>query len=240
MQPLITCTIKDGIALIAMDDGKSNVVSPAMIKQLNQALDQAEQANAVVVLTGRSGIFSAGFDLKILKSSVKDAFNMLIGGFKLSRRLLGFPTPVVIACNGHAMAMGAFLLLSGDYRIGTKGDYKIVVNEVEIGLTMPHYAIEICRQRLKPAYYDRCVLLSELQNPTTAIDAGFLDTCVEEQQLMTATMQKAQQYTELDLRAHKGSKQRMRKNVLKLIDRAIRRDALHFVTLGIRRALIKH
>ena len=161
---IVACDIENSVATIVMDDGKSNVISPRMLSQLNHALDRAEKENAVVVLTGREGIFSAGFDLKILKSGVFNAFNMLIGGFSLSKRLLSFPTPVVIACNGHAMAMGSFLLLSGDYRIGVAGGFKIAANEVEIGLTMPHSAVEICRQRLKPAHLDRTVLLSELHD----------------------------------------------------------------------------
>lgn len=81
-----------------------------------------------------------------------DAFKMLCGGFKLSARLLAFPTPVVIASNGHAIAMGAFLLLSGDYRIGSAGEFKIIINEVEMGFTLPFAAIEICRQRCQPKW----------------------------------------------------------------------------------------
>lgn len=237
MQSLVSCSIDKGIALVTMDDGKSNVVSPAMIEQMNSALDQAEQANAVVVLTGRDGVFSAGFDLGILKSGVSNTFKMLIGGFKLSRRLLAFPTPVVIACNGHAMAMGSFLLLSGDYRIGTRGDYKIVANEVEIGLTMPYSAIEICRQRLKPGFFDRTVLLSELYNPVTAVEAGFLDQVVEAEELLPVAYQKAEQLKTLNFTAHTRSKQRMRKHTLRSLDRARRRDIADFVMLGIKRAL---
>jgi len=237
MQSLVSCDIDKDIALITMDDSKNNVVSPSLIEQINSALDQAERANVVVVLTGRDGVFSAGFDLRILKSGVSNTFKMLIGGFKLSRRLLAFPTPVVIACNGHAMAMGSFLLLSGDYRIGTRGDYKIVANEVEIGLTMPHSAIEICRQRLKPGFFDRSVLLSELYNPVSAVDAGFLDQVVDAEELLPVALQKAQQLQRLDFIAHARSKQRMRKHTLKSLDRARRRDIADFIILGVKRAL---
>ena len=114
-ETIVSFTIENAVATIVMDGGKGNVISPRMLNQLNQALDNAEKTNAVVVLTGREDVFCAGFDLNILKTGVLNTFKMLIGGFLLAKRLLSFPTPVIIACNGHAIAMGSFLLLSGDY-----------------------------------------------------------------------------------------------------------------------------
>lgn len=233
---IVQCSINEGIATIVMDDGKSNVVSLQMLRQLNEALDQAEQANAVVVLTGRDDLFCAGFDLKVLRHGVLDAFNMLIGGFKLSRRLLAFPTPVIIACSGHAMAMGSFLLLSGDYRIGADGDYKIAANEVAIGLTMPYSAIVLCRQRLKPGHFDRAVLMSEVHNPQSAVDAGFLDRVVNKDALMDQALELAGDYAQsLDAKAHRNSKRRMRRKLLRQLSLAIWADRFNFVWQGVRR-----
>ena len=159
--PIVRCEFEEAVATIVMDDGKHNVISPHMLRDLNKALDLAEKKQSVVVLIGREDVFCAGFDLQILRSGVIDAFKMLCGAFELAYRLLSFPTPVVIACNGHAIAMGALLLLAGDYRIAPTGPFKIVTNEVAIGLTMPFAAIEICRQRLEPVHFVRAVLLSE-------------------------------------------------------------------------------
>ena len=238
---IVSCNIENAVATIVMDDGKGkgNVISPEMLRQLNQALDKAEKANAVVLLTGNGDIFCAGFDLKILKTGVINTFAMLIGGFELSKRLLSFPTPVVIACNGHTLAMGSFLLLSGDYRIGVEGQVKIVANEVEIGLTMPHSAIEICRQRLRPAHFDRAVLLSELYNPQTAVEAGFLDKVVPKEALYEEALKLAKQFASLDLKAHKRTKLRMRRELLKALRRAIRADKIDFVAQGLQRILGK-
>ncbi len=230
---IVSHSIQDGIATITMDDGKRNVVSPEMLRQLNAALDEAEQANAIVVLTGREGVLSAGFDLKVLKSGSLDALNMLIGGFQLSRRLLAFPTPVVIACPGHAIAMGSFLLLSGDYRIGTRGDFKIVANEVEIGLKVPRSAMEICKQRLATPYLDRSVLLSECYSPDTAVEAGFLDRVVEPGELQVLAQEQARGYLKLDRQAHRASKLGLRHDMLKQLDAAIRRDRLEFMARGV-------
>ncbi|MCL6415719.1 crotonase/enoyl-CoA hydratase family protein [Aestuariirhabdus sp. Z084] len=235
--PLVHCTIDSNIATITMDDGQNNLISPTMLDQLNRALDQAEAVNAVVVLTGREEIFSAGFDLKILKTGVVNTFAMLMGGFRLSHRLLSFPTPVIIACNGHAIAMGSFLLLSGDYRIGVQGKSKITANEVEIGLTMPYSAIEICRQRLKPANFDRTVLLSEHYHPESALAAGFLDQIVPASELKSEAKRWATHFASLDLSAHRQSKQRMRRSMLKALRRAMRADQIDFVIRGIKRML---
>ena len=137
------------------------------------------------------------------------------------------------------MAMGSFILLSGDYRIGAEGEFKIAANEVEIGLTMPHSAVEICRQRLKPAYFDRTVLLSELYNPQTGVDTGFLDQVVPEDDLHTTAQRWAEKYASLDLRAHRRSKMRMRRKMLRALRRAIWADRIDFVLQGLQRIFVK-
>src|SRR5712671_4161796 len=106
MGALVTYSFEDAIATITMDDGKVNALSLAMLTELGEAFDHAEADGAVVVLTGREGRFSAGFDLGVLRAGGDDAWAMLRAGFELSARLLAFPTPVVIACPGHAIAMG--------------------------------------------------------------------------------------------------------------------------------------
>ncbi len=239
MENLVNFQIENNIAWIMMDDGKNNVISPAMIAQLNQALDKAEEAGAVVVLTGRQEVFSAGFDLKVFKSSASETLKMLMGGFTLSKRLLSFPTPVIIACNGHAIAMGSFLLLSGDYRIGVEGEFKIVANEVQLGLTIPYSVREICRQRLNPSHYDRAVLLSEVFQPQAAIEAGFLDQVVAKEDLNATVLQCAKQYASLNPKAHKQSKLRVRKSMLKALGRAIHKDRFDFIKQGLLRSIKK-
>ena len=120
-------------------------------------------------------MFSGGFDLKVLQAGGDEAVGMLRGGFALAHRVLSFPRPVIAACTGHAVAMGAFLLLSTDHRVGADGPFRIVANEVAIGLTMPHSALAILRWRLSPPAFDRAVLLSETFDPPSAVGAGFLD-----------------------------------------------------------------
>ncbi|MEM7374589.1 MAG: crotonase/enoyl-CoA hydratase family protein [Bacteroidota bacterium] len=233
----VSYNLQGSVATITMNDGSKNLMSPTMIQELNQALDQAEQDKAVVIITGNEDILSAGFDLKVLKAGGKQAMKMLNGGFALTTRLLSFPTPIVIACNGHAVAMGCFLLLSGDYRIGTSGPFKIVANEVAIGLTMPATAIVVCRQRLAPAHFVRAVMQSEEYNPTSAVQAGFLDREVASEDLMKEAITAANRLAKLDLTAHYKTKLRSRRQLIRALKRANRFDRFDIIRLGIQRML---
>jgi enoyl-CoA hydratase/carnithine racemase len=219
-----TYELKDSVATITMDDGKVNALSVAMLSALNDALDRAVADRAVVVLTGRAGTFSAGFDLKTLTAGGDDAQKMVTMGFELAHRMLSFPTPIVVACNGHAIAMGVFLLLAADYRIGVDGPFKIGANEVAIGITMPYFGIEICRQRLAPAHFNRAVIFSEMYSPTDAVPAGFLDKVVPEADLRNEAKKFATALTKLNMTAHAASKLRLRDQTLKAIRGAIEAD----------------
>lgn len=224
MPELVSHRIADGVATITMDDGKVNALSPPMLAGVDAALDRAEADGAVVVLTGRPGVFSAGFDLGVLAAGGPDAVGMLRQGFELAERLLSFPRPVVVACSGHALAMGSFLLLSGDLRIGVEGDRRIAANEVAIGLTMPRAAIEILRQRLTPAHFVRATLLAETFAPEDAIAAGFLDRIVAPEELGAAAREAASQLTTLDAAAHAATKLRARSQLLAALRSAIEAD----------------
>jgi enoyl-CoA hydratase len=217
MGTLITYELEGSIATITMDDGKVNALSLQMLTELGAALDRAAADGAVVVLSGREGVLSAGFDLGVLQAGGSEAVAMVRAGFELAARVLSFPTPVVIACPGHAIAMGVFLLLSGDYRVGAAGPYKIMANEVAIGLTMPHAAIAICRQRLAPAHFNRAVILAEPFSPDNAVEAGFLDQVVDAPDLADTTHRVAAALSTLDMAAHAASKRRVRAQTLDAI-----------------------
>ncbi|MGC9961027.1 MAG: crotonase/enoyl-CoA hydratase family protein [Acidimicrobiales bacterium] len=220
----VTYELDGGIATLTMDDGKVNVLSLEMLAALNAALDEAVADQAVVVLTGRPGLFSAGFDLAVLTAGGTAAADMLNGGFKLAERLLSFPTPTVIACPGHAIAMGVFVLLSADYRLGASGSFKIVANEVALGMSMPATAIEICRQRLAPACFNRAIILAETFSPESAVPAGFLDRVVPAADLMDSARATAADLAKLNMTAHAASKLHARAQSLSAIRTAIEAD----------------
>lgn len=216
----VTYEFDGKISTITMDDGKVNALSPDMQAEINAALDQAEADGGVVILTGNQKALSAGFDLKIISTPGPEATAMLRGGFLLSMRLLSFPTPVVIASAGHAMAMGFFLLLSGDYRIGVDGPVKLVPNEVAIGMPMPWAAIEVTRHRLTKNATQRMLDLAEPIAPSEAVAAGVLDLVVAPDQLMPAAREAAERFAALNMNAHKITKERVRADMLAAIKAA--------------------
>jgi enoyl-CoA hydratase len=216
--------LREGIAEIRMDDGKVNALSLEMFGELGAAFDRAKADPAVVLLSGREGVFSAGFDLRVLRAGGPAANEMVRTGFELAERILAFPTPVVIACTGHAIAMGVFLLLAGDYRIGALGAHRIGANEVAIGITMPHFGVEICRQRLAPAHFQRAVGLAEMYAPEDAVAAGFLDRAVPAAELAATARATAVQLARLDADVHAASKLRARAHSLAAIRAAIEAD----------------
>ena len=224
MSDFVAYKLEHPICTITLDDGKVNCLSPQMLAEVNAALDRAEKDRAAVVLAGRKGKFSAGFDLAVIGRGGSDAVDMLINGFRLAERLLSFPMPVVIACTGHALAMGSFLLLSVDYRIGADSAHKIGANEVAIGMTMPRFGVEICRQRLAPAHFHRAVICAEIYSPAGAVEAGFLDAVVPEDELIAAARDKATALAGLNMPAHAATKLRARDKALRAVREAIDAD----------------
>lgn len=219
MSNSVTYEQTEGVSTIVMDDGKVNAMSMSMMGEINAALDRAEQDQAVVILTGKPGVFSAGFDLAVFKQGYEPTMEMLRAGAALNDRILTFPFPVIAACSGHGIAMGSFLLMCADVRIGADGPFKIGMNEVAIGMTLPYFGIEIARQRLTPAYFNRATILGELYSPKEAIAPGFLDRLVAPDDLLDAARQNASVLRKLDMKAHLETKLRVRGSALDALRR---------------------
>lgn len=224
MTDLVNYQLNDGVATITISNGKANALSHEVFEALNTALDRAEQDKAVVILTGQPGIFSGGYDLKEMQKGPKEATALVTVGSKFTRRLSAFPFPVISACSGHAIAKGAFVMLSVDYRIGIQGSFKLGLNEVAIGMTMHHAGLEIARHRLVPSHFYRSVVNAEIYNPDGAIEAGFLDEAVEPDALMARANEVAQQFKQLNMKAHAQTKVKAKAGYLKLLDECILKD----------------
>ncbi|MBU1332057.1 MAG: crotonase/enoyl-CoA hydratase family protein [Gammaproteobacteria bacterium] len=224
MSDLIHYQFDDGIATLTLNNGKVNAISPDVITAFNAALDRAEQDRAVVIITGQPGILSGGYDLKVMTSSPQNAVNLVAAGSTLARRMLAHPFPIIVACPGHAVAKGAFILLSSDYRIGVEGAFSIGLNEVQIGMTMHHVGIELARDRLRKSAFHRSVINGEMFDPQSAVDAGFLDKVVPAEQLMATALAAAAQLKKINMTAHRNTKLKVRKALLETLDTAIEAD----------------
>jgi len=224
MNDLVAYQFEDGIATLTLCNGKVNAVSPDVIAAFHLALDQAEQDHAVVIITGQPGILSGGYDLKVMKSSPQNAIGLVTSGSRFARRMLSHPRPVIVACSGHAVAKGAFILLSADYRVGAEGPFTIGLNEVQIGMTMHHVGIALARDRLRKSAFQRAVINAEMFDPQGAKEAGFLDRVVAPEALMSTATAMAQQLKKIDPKAHTRTKLKVRKALLDALDQAIELD----------------
>jgi len=218
---LVTYARQGDVSTITMDDGKVNVFSIPMLRDVHAAFDQAEQDGTAVVLTGRPGCFSAGFDLGTLRATPERAVELLRLGATLAERILSFPAPVVAACTGHAFPAGAFLLMAADTRVGADGPFKLGLNEVRIGLTLPWFAIVLARHRLTPAAFDRWSVTGILTDPQGACATGLLDDVVPPDALATSARAAADDLAGVDRTAHAATKLRVRARVLTDLREAI-------------------
>ena len=224
MGNLVTYNYENGVATIAMDDGKANVLSHAMWDELGSAFDRAEEQKAIVILRGRQGLFSGGFDLKEMSKGPQEAVFLTSRGSKMARRIMSFPMPVIGVSTGHCIAMGAFLMLACDYRVGASGAFKTGLNETLIGMTMHHFGIELARYRIPLNYFNRCVINAEIWSPEDAVKAGFYDQVVPVDSLDEVSSSVAQGFSQVNMSAFAGTKVKSRANVLQLLDDCIESD----------------
>jgi len=188
----VTLDQRDGVAVLRLDDGKANALSPEVIDDIESALDTAEADEATsVVIVGRPGRFSAGFDLNTLNAGPQQARDLVGAGARMAMRIYGFPCPVVAACTGHAIAAGAIILMASDIRVGPDIDVKLGLNEVAIGMPLPVFAVELARARLSRRHYTRATALATLYSPAEAIDVGYLDELVDAEDVESTAMARA-------------------------------------------------
>jgi enoyl-CoA hydratase len=209
------------VALLHFDDGKVNCVGHDFVAGMNEGLDRAAAEARAVVILGREGKFSAGFDLDEFKKGPAEAMALLDAGARMLLRLFSHPQPVVAACSGHAIAAGAFLLLSCDARIGSKGDFKLGLNETAIGMVLPVFGIELAHARLSPLHLQAATLMARLYNPSEALEAGFLDELSGMDMLRMHALKLAEQLGQLPAEAYAGNKLAMRKPFLDRIEQSL-------------------
>ena len=188
---LVSIKTEDNVSIITMDDGKANVFSPTMIAEFNSLLDQVPTNKGSLLIHGRPGMFSAGFDLKVMMSGPEPAVRMVQSGFTMLKRVFSFPRPVVAACSGHAIALGAFLLCSSDHRIGAKGEYKVGANELRNNMIVPTPLLEIAKFKLNKSHKQRAILNAEMYSIEDAVEPGYLDEVVDADKVFEIALAKA-------------------------------------------------
>jgi len=219
---LATLTSEDDLSIITLDDGKANVFSPNMIQDVNECLDKVPTESGALIITGREGMFSAGFDLKIISAGDMQAtMDMSLSGFKLLSRLFSFPRPILAACSGHGIALGTFLLCCCDYRVGVKGDYMIGANEMRTNMVIPIPILELINYRVSPGHKYRAILGAEMYSIENGIDAGLIDEVVDPENLMETAKLKAKDLATMGHPSYTLTKELLVREPLQKINDAI-------------------
>ncbi|MCD4748653.1 MAG: crotonase/enoyl-CoA hydratase family protein [Thermoanaerobaculales bacterium] len=224
MNESVTYELSSDVAVLTIDDHKVNALTHSIIEALHEGLDRAEREVKAVLLVGRPGRLSGGFDLSIMKSGPEGLRGLVTAGAELLLRLYSFPRPVVVACTGHAMAAGALMLLSADLRIGARGPFKIGLNEVSIGMTLPIVAVELAREKLAVTHLARGTILAEIFDPEKAVEAGFLDHLTNEDALTEYALGEAQRLSRLGDPAFKKTRNHLRRSSIDFIRRTLADD----------------
>jgi enoyl-CoA hydratase len=208
MSDLVAYEVRDRIAYVTIDNGKANALAPDVIGGIDAAVSRAEDAGedevGALVITGRAGMLTGGFDLNVIKSGPEAAGRLVTDGGALFSRLFGTEVPVVVACSGHAVAAGALLLLGADYRVGAQGSFRIGLIETQIGMVLPRWAVELARERLSPRHFQQATVGARMYDPDGAADAGFLDAVVAPDDLLAAATTEARRWAEFPRAAYKG------------------------------------
>ncbi len=157
-----------------------NALSPDVIVALKDAIRSAPPAGArALVLSGAPGRFSGGLDVPLLLSLDRPAMATLWRDFyALLGAIAESQIPIVAAITGHAPAGGTVLALFCDYRIMADGDYKIGLNEVQVGLPVPPVILAGLRRLVGPRLGERLAVSGALFPPPEALAVGLVDELV--------------------------------------------------------------
>lgn len=208
-RPHVSVDLVEGVALITFDDGKVNVISREAASLLADAHARiaSDETVKAVVLTGRPGQFSAGFDLDTLVVGGHARQELFRDGWDMLMRYFTLPIPVVMACTGNAIAAGAALLLAGDVRIAAEGEYVIGFNEATIGLPLPGLLLMLARDRLAPDAFEEATSGARMHSPHQALAAGFVDRVVPSADLLPTALAEARRLVGLPAEAFANDKQ---------------------------------
>lgn len=213
----IKVTVKDRLAIISLDRGKSNALNRELIAELDDMLKNIASDNNIggVILTGKEGFFSAGLDLIELynynEAEVKSFWELFLS---FVSNLVSFKKPLVSAISGHSPAGGCVIALASDYRVMADGKYIIGLNEVPVGIIVPNSIFQLYAFWIGKAKATQSLLEGKLFSPQEALQIGLVDEVVNGASLLTAAERKIRKYMELEANTWQQSKLNIRQELI--------------------------
>ena len=220
--PIATLTQDNDISIIKLDDGKANAFSYDMLTQVNELLAKVPRDSGALVITGRDGLFSGGFDLKTLAAGDMEKITKMVHlGYRLLLELYSFDRPIIAAVSGHSIALGLFVTCSADYRIAIDGKYICQANEVRNNMDIPTQIMEILKARVNKNYFYPAVFHSDAYSAQDSIEVGFIDEVVPQTEFMDRVMEKAKELATLPHPFYANTKKSAQDDVRQKISDAI-------------------
>ena len=188
--------LEDHVARLSLDAGKANALDPTSLAALERGLIEAEDRHARgLVITGAGRFFSAGLNIPLLYQFDRMQMSECMRKFReVMLRVLRFPGRTVAAINGHAIAGGAILACACDLRVAARGDYRVGVSEVALGIGLPRVALEVLRRALPERTLEEVVLGGNLYSPEQAKDMGLLHDLVSGDVLQAIAHERAARF----------------------------------------------
>ncbi|HWG67518.1 MAG TPA: enoyl-CoA hydratase/isomerase family protein [Rhodanobacteraceae bacterium] len=167
-----------------------NALNPALIATLKQAVERAPTNGATaLILSGSQGLFSAGLDIPALLQLDRDAMRAFWRDFfGLCAALARSPIPVAAAVTGHSPAGGAVLAIFCDYRVMARGEFRIGLNEVQVGLIVPDCIQAALRRLVGPYRAERLLVSGAMLDADDALAAGMVDELTDVDHVVTRTL----------------------------------------------------
>jgi len=215
----ITVSTKDRLAILTLNRPKSNALNGELIRELGDMLTHIEADPNIggAIITGQGHFFSAGLDLiELYGYNEAEAKAFWEQFMQFVARITAFSKPLVSAINGHSPAGGCVIALACDARIMAEGKYIIGLNEVPVGIIVPHSIFALYRFWLGDAAASRALLEGRLFNPEEALAAGLVDELVRPESILTAAERRIRKYMAFEANTWQQSKLNIRKGLIQL------------------------
>lgn len=213
---MITCQIEGGIATLILNRPKVNAINGEMVNQLQSHLDEliTEKRIKGIILTGIPGFFSAGLDvLELFPLNREEILKFWIRFNRLLITLFTYPKLIFSAISGHSPAGGTVLAIMTDYRVMASGKFKIGLNEVAVGLTLPGAIGEVFQYLLGNRQAEMYALTGSLVSPEKALDMGLVDEVCVAEDVLDTTKNRLEEWLELPSIQQGLTKQKLRKSI---------------------------
>jgi enoyl-CoA hydratase/carnithine racemase len=173
-----------------------NALNHEMLQALIAAVEGAS-GEAALLVTGQPGVFSAGLDVPAILALEPDAMTRVFAAIWHAQRVIAqSPVPVIFGITGHCPAGGTVLAIHADYRVMAMGEFRLGLNEVQVGL-FPGPVIHGAFRRLVGGHAAQLLTRGALLDPAAALRVGLVDELCEAPQCATRALEVAREFCAL-------------------------------------------